>query len=80
VSGFSTGDRYLPDCRDLNRSFPGSPRGSLASRIAQLSVTAGTYVEKGETIGRINDSFGRLLSRINAPAKVLWLVSTSIRW
>ena len=26
--------RYLPDRRDLNRSFPGSKRGSLAGRIA----------------------------------------------
>ena len=26
--------RYLPDRRDLNRSFPGSKRGSLASRVA----------------------------------------------
>lgn len=34
VHGFLTGDRYLPDRRDLNRSFPGSSRGSLASRIA----------------------------------------------
>lgn len=36
VLGFMTGDRYLPDGRDLNRSFPGSARGSLASRIAHL--------------------------------------------
>ncbi len=36
VLGFVTGDRYLPDRRDLNRSFPGSARGSLASRIAHL--------------------------------------------
>jgi predicted deacylase len=36
VLGFMTGDRYLPDRRDLNRSFPGSARGSLASRIAYL--------------------------------------------
>ena len=28
--------RYLPDRRDLNRSFPGSERGSLAARIAHL--------------------------------------------
>jgi uncharacterized protein len=28
--------RYLPDRRDLNRSFPGSEKGSLAARIAQL--------------------------------------------
>ena len=36
VLGFMTGDRYLPDRRDLNRSFPGSARGSLANRIAHL--------------------------------------------
>jgi len=36
VHGFNTNDRYLPDRRDLNRSFPGSTRGSLASRIASL--------------------------------------------
>jgi len=28
--------RYLPDRRDLNRSFPGSKKGSLAGRIANL--------------------------------------------
>ena len=39
VHGFVTGDRYLPDRRDLNRSFPGSARGSLASRIANLLMT-----------------------------------------
>lgn len=32
--GFSRGSRYLPDRRDLNRFFPGSPYGSSASRIA----------------------------------------------
>lgn len=39
VLGFMAGSRYLPDRRDLNRSFPGSPRGSLASRIAHLFMT-----------------------------------------
>jgi predicted deacylase len=34
--GFIQRSRYLPDRRDLNRSFPGSPTGSLASRIAHL--------------------------------------------
>ncbi len=28
--------RYLPDRRDLNRSFPGSHRGSLAARLAAI--------------------------------------------
>ncbi len=39
VHGFLSGDRYLPDRRDLNRSFPGSPNGSLAARIANLFMT-----------------------------------------
>lgn len=39
VLGFMNGDRYLPDRRDLNRSFPGSRRGSLANRIAHLFMT-----------------------------------------
>ena len=39
VLGAASGERYLPDRRDLNRSFPGSPRGSLASRIAHLMMT-----------------------------------------
>ncbi len=34
--GFIDQSRYLPDRRDLNRSFPGSARGSLASRLAHL--------------------------------------------
>lgn len=34
--GFIEQSRYLPDRRDLNRSFPGSARGSLASRLAHL--------------------------------------------
>ncbi len=36
VHGFNTGDRYLPDRRDLNRSFPGSARGSFAARLAKV--------------------------------------------
>ncbi len=39
VHGFNTSDRYLPDRRDLNRSFPGSPRGSFASRLAHTLIT-----------------------------------------
>ncbi len=34
VHGFLSNSRYLPDGRDLNRSFPGSRKGSLAGRIA----------------------------------------------
>lgn len=34
IYGVLNQDRYMPDRRDLNRSFPGSPRGSLAGRVA----------------------------------------------
>lgn len=37
--GFIIQSRYLPDRRDLNRSFPGSKRGSSASRLAHLFMT-----------------------------------------
>lgn len=36
VFGFLQQTRYLPDRRDLNRSFPGSEKGSLAARLAHL--------------------------------------------
>ena len=39
VFGFVGLSRYLPDRRDLNRSFPGSRRGSLASRLAHTFLT-----------------------------------------
>jgi uncharacterized protein len=35
VPGFLNQDRRLPDRRDLNRSFPGSRRGSLTARLAE---------------------------------------------
>lgn len=36
VFGFIEQSRYLPDRRDLNRSFPGRGSGSLAARLAHL--------------------------------------------
>lgn len=36
VYGFINKSRYLPDRRDLNRSFPGSDKGSMASKLAYL--------------------------------------------
>ena len=36
VYGFINHTRYLPDRRDLNRFFPGSPKGSLTSRLATI--------------------------------------------
>ncbi len=39
VPAFLNQDRRLPDRRDLNRSFPGSARGSLTSRLAHTLFT-----------------------------------------
>jgi len=38
VYGLQAHSRYMPDRRDLNRSFPGSERGSLTSRMAHIVV------------------------------------------
>jgi predicted deacylase len=48
IHGFLDQSRYLPDRRDLNRSFPGSPRGSIAAR------TADTFVKHVVAINRSN--------------------------
>jgi len=39
VFGFINRSRYLPDRRDLNRSFPGREEGSIAARLAHLVTT-----------------------------------------
>jgi len=39
VFGVLHHSRYLPDRRDLNRSFPGSESGSLAARLAHLFMS-----------------------------------------
>ncbi len=36
IYGFLLNSRYLPDGKDLNRSFPGRKNGSLAARIAYI--------------------------------------------
>lgn len=37
--GFISHSRYLPDRRDLNRSFPGNGKGSLAAQLAHLFLS-----------------------------------------
>jgi predicted deacylase len=39
IQGFYRGTRYLPDRRDLNRYFPGNPKGSAATRMAHSFFT-----------------------------------------
>jgi uncharacterized protein len=48
VMGLPLHSRYLPDRRDLNRCFPGSPDGSMASRLANTIITE---VVEGSDVG-----------------------------
>lgn len=36
IYGFMNFSRYVPDGKDVNRSFPGNAKGSLASRVAHM--------------------------------------------
>ncbi|MCB1548959.1 MAG: succinylglutamate desuccinylase/aspartoacylase family protein [Hyphomicrobiaceae bacterium] len=60
--GFIGRSRYLPDRRDLNRSFPGSPNGSLAARLAHLFMTE---VVRRATLGI--DLHTAAVHRVNLP-------------
>jgi uncharacterized protein len=60
--GFIGRSRYLPDRRDLNRSFPGSPHGSLAARLAHLLLTE---VVRRSTLGI--DLHTAAIHRVNLP-------------
>lgn len=62
VFGFNTKSRYLPDRRDLNRSFPGSENGSLTG---QLAHTFMTEIVKKCTHGI--DLHTAAINRINLP-------------
>lgn len=60
--GFLNHSRYLPDCRDLNRCFPGSANGSLGSRLAHIFMT--------EIVGRCSlgiDLHSAAINRTNLP-------------
>ncbi len=48
VFGLYAKSRYTPDRKDLNRMFPGSARGTVASRLAHLFMTE---VVEGSTMG-----------------------------
>jgi predicted deacylase len=71
VYGFIERSRYLPDRRDLNRSFPGSPTGSLASRLADLFlrevVSLCTYGIDFHTGARHRTNLAHLRADLNNP-------------
>tara|TARA_R110000823_G_scaffold27609_17_gene80499 strand:- start:21323 stop:22387 length:1065 start_codon:yes stop_codon:yes gene_type:complete len=71
VYGFMNHARYLPDGRDLNRSFPGSPKGSLAGRVAHtflreivLKSTHGIDLHTG---ARHRSNFPQIRSDLDNP-------------
>src|SRR5687767_9270363 len=39
IYGFLNYSRELPDGKEINRAFPGSPNGSLASRVAHMIMS-----------------------------------------
>ena len=62
VFGFLSHSRYLPDRRDLNRSFPGSRKGSLAARLAKIVM-----VEVVEPCSHGIDLHSAAAGRMNLP-------------
>jgi uncharacterized protein len=84
--GFISHSRYLPDRRDLNRSFPGSGRGSLASQLANIfynevvmkcslgidihSAAAGRYNLPQIRIAAGNPDLRKLALEFGAPAVI----------
>ncbi|MFK8049206.1 MAG: succinylglutamate desuccinylase/aspartoacylase family protein [Halioglobus sp.] len=71
VYGFINHTRYLPDGRDLNRSFPGSTRGSLTGRVADTFMSE--IVEKCShgidlhTGARHRSNFPQIRANLNDP-------------
>lgn len=62
MPAFLARSRYLPDRRDLNRLFPGSPEGSLGARLAHVFVT-----EVVERCTHSIDFHGGAVGRPNLP-------------
>lgn len=71
VYGFNTHSRYLPDGRDLNRSFPGSSSGSLTGRLADTFmreiVQKCTHGIDLHTGGRHRSNFPQIRAELNDP-------------
>ena len=72
VYGFLNHSRYLPDGRDLNRSFPGSAKGSLTGRVAhtflQEIVLKSTHGIDLHTGSRHRTNFPQIRADLDDPA------------
>lgn len=71
VYGFNNHSRYLPDGRDLNRSFPGSNSGSLTGRLADTFmreiVSKCTHGIDLHTGGRHRSNFPQIRAELDDP-------------
>lgn len=71
VPAFLNLSRYLPDRRDLNRSFPGSAKGSLAARLAKLFldeiVANSTYGIDLHTAARHRENYPQIRGDLDCP-------------
>ena len=71
LHGFINKSRYLPDRRDLNRCFPGNPKGSLGSRLADLFFDAivrqSTHVIDLHTAAIHRDNFPQIRADMSNP-------------
>ncbi|MGE3319183.1 MAG: succinylglutamate desuccinylase/aspartoacylase family protein [Candidatus Berkiella sp.] len=72
--GFIIQSRYLPDRRDLNRSFPGRKSGSLAARLAHI-ITEEIISKSDYGIDLHTGAFGR----VNLPQLRVNLESTGVK-
>jgi predicted deacylase len=75
VYGFLNHTRYLPDGRDLNRSFPGSPKGSLTGRVAHTFtreiLTKCDYGIDLHTGSRHRSNFPQIRADLDDPGALL---------
>lgn len=71
VLGVMYKSRYLPDRRDLNRSFPGSAEGSMAARLANLFcsevLTHATHGIDLHTAAIHRDNFPQIRADLDDP-------------
>ncbi|MFT5562169.1 MAG: putative deacylase [Litorivivens sp.] len=71
IFGFIHQSRYLPDRRDLNRCFPGSQRGSIASRVAHIFfneiVTHCTHIVDLHTAAVNRDNLPQIRAALDEP-------------
>lgn len=69
--GFIHQSRYLPDRRDLNRSFPGSEKGSIASRVAHIFfneiVKRSTHIIDLHTAAVNRDNLPQIRAALDEP-------------